>query len=110
MNDLDDTSDWVKACGADDVDLEDVIPVEIHGHQYAVYRSRQNAYFATDGYCTHERFPLAAGFVMGTTIECAKHNGTFNYQTGEGLEAPVCVDLKTYPVRVEDGTVFIRLD
>lgn len=32
----------------------------------------------------------------------------FNYKTGEALAAPVCDDLKTYPVKVEGGTVFIQ--
>jgi 3-phenylpropionate/trans-cinnamate dioxygenase ferredoxin component len=110
MNGTDDERGWVEACSADDVDLEDVIPVDIEGHQYAIYRSPDNQFYATDGYCTHERFPLASGFVMGAIIECAKHNGTFNYKTGEGLEAPVCVNLKTFPVKVERGTVFVKPD
>ncbi len=102
--------DWVEACAAGDVDLEDVIPIEIAGQQYVIIRSPEGDFYATDGFCTHERFPLAAGYVMGSTIECAKHNGTFNYKTGEGLEAPVCVKLKTYRAKVEDGRVLIELD
>ena len=37
-----------------------------------------------------------------------KHNGRFNYKTGEAKGAPVCVNLKTYPVKVEAGKVFIQ--
>jgi 3-phenylpropionate/trans-cinnamate dioxygenase ferredoxin component len=47
--------------------------------------------------------------VMGDLIECPKHNGRFNYKTGEAKRAPVCVDLQTYAVRVENGAVFIDL-
>jgi 3-phenylpropionate/trans-cinnamate dioxygenase ferredoxin subunit len=46
---------------------------------------------------------------MGDIIECPKHNGRFNYKTGEAKRAPVCIDLRTYPVKVEAGTVFIKL-
>lgn len=102
-------SEWVEACKADDVDEEDVIPVEIGGRQYAVYRSPDDTYYATDGYCTHEQFLLADGFVMGTIIECPKHNGRFDYTTGEGKGAPICEDVKTHPVKLEDGTVFVQL-
>ena len=66
--------------------------------------------FATDGSCTHEQFPLADGFVMDDIIECAKHNGRFNYKTGKAMGAPVCIDLKTYPAKVENGTVFIKIE
>ena len=44
---------------------------------------------------------LADGLVMDDIIECPKHNGRFNYKTGEAKGAPVCVNLKTYPVKVE---------
>jgi 3-phenylpropionate/trans-cinnamate dioxygenase ferredoxin subunit len=35
------------------------------------------------------------------------HNGRFDYRTGEAKGAPACVNLKTYPVKVESGTIFI---
>ena len=44
---------------------------------------------------------------MDYIIECPKHNGVFDYRTGEALGAPVCVNLNTYPVKVEAGTVFV---
>ncbi len=103
-------STWSKACSSDEIDLEDVIPVEIAGRNLAIFRSPKDEYFATDGFCTHEQFLLADGLVMGTIIECPKHNGRFDYRTGEGKGVPICVDLKTYPVKVEDGSVFVELD
>jgi 3-phenylpropionate/trans-cinnamate dioxygenase ferredoxin subunit len=52
---------------------------------------------------------LADGLVMDGIIECPKHNGRFNYKTGEARGAPACVNLRTYPVRVEGGMVLMRL-
>jgi 3-phenylpropionate/trans-cinnamate dioxygenase ferredoxin subunit len=46
---------------------------------------------------------------MNHIIECPKHNGRFNYKTGAALGAPVCVNLKTYAVKVEGDTVYIQL-
>ena len=65
--------------------------------------ARTTSIFATDGLCTHEQFHLADGLVMDDIIECPKHNGRFNYKTGEAKGAPVCVNLRTYPVKVEGG-------
>jgi len=101
--------DWFRACRVDDVDDEDVIPVEHDGCSYAVYRSLEGEFFATDGHCTHERALLADGLVMGTIIECPKHNGRFNYKTGAARGAPVCVNLRTYPVKVDAGKVLIQI-
>ena len=45
--------------------------------------------------------------MLDNIIECPKHNGRFDYRTGHAKGAPVCVDLKTYPVKIEAGRVFI---
>lgn len=100
---------WVRACAVDDVEPEDVVRFDHDGRSFAIYRSPDGAFFATDGYCTHEQTHLADGLVMDEVIECPKHNGRFNYMTGEALGAPVCIDLDTYPVKVEAGSVLIRI-
>ena len=101
---------WIEACEADDVDKEDVIRFDHAGHTYAIYRSVDGDYFATDGLCTHEKVHLADGLVMGNIIECPKHNGRFDFKTGAAKGAPVCVDLKTYPVKVEAGQVYLQVE
>jgi 3-phenylpropionate/trans-cinnamate dioxygenase ferredoxin component len=102
-------SNWIQACAADDVDEEDLIRFDHGGHSYAIYRSPEDKYYATDGHCTHEQVLLCDGLVMDHIIECPKHNGRFDYRTGEAKGAPVCINLKTYPVKVEAGHVFIQL-
>ena len=100
--------DWIAACGVNDIDPEDVVRFDHGGRTYALYRSPDDRWFATDGLCTHEQVHLADGLVMDDVIECPKHNGRFDYRTGAPLGAPVCVALRTYPVKVEGGTVYIQ--
>ena len=102
-------TEWVRACAAGDVDEEDVIRFDHAGRTFAIYRSPDDDYFATDGLCTHEKVHLADGLVMDDIIECPKHNGRFNYKTGAAQGAPACVNLTTYPVKVEGGDVFIGI-
>jgi len=101
---------WTTACCVDDVEAEDVIRFDHNGFTYAIYRDPEGGFHATDGLCTHEQVHLADGLVMDDTIECPKHNGRFNYKTGQALRTPVCVNLRTYPTRVADGHVEIALD
>lgn len=103
------SDNWIEVCAAGEIDEEDVIRFDHAGRTFAIYRSPQDTYYATDGLCTHEKIHLAEGLVMDHVIECPKHNGRFNYTSGAALGAPVCVDLRTYPVKVEGGTVFIGL-
>lgn len=100
---------WIRACATDDVPEEDVTRFDHAGRTYAIYRTTDDRFFATDGLCTHEQVHLADGLVMGTIIECPKHNGRFDYISGKAKGAPVCVDLRTYPVRVENDNVYIQL-
>jgi 3-phenylpropionate/trans-cinnamate dioxygenase ferredoxin subunit len=104
------TTGWVEICGIDDIDAEDVIRFDHGTRTIAIYRSPDDEYFATDGLCTHEQVHLADGLVLDDIIECPKHNGRFNYRTGAAKSAPACVNLQTYPVKVEGGKVHIRID
>jgi len=100
---------WIDACAAGDIDEEDVIRFDNGGRTFAIYRTDDDRYFATDGLCTHEQVHLSDGLVMGNIIECPKHNGRYDLTTGEAKGAPVCVNLQTYPVKVEGGRVFIQI-
>ena len=102
--------EWVEACAADEIEEEDVVRFDHGGRTFAVYRLEGDAYYATDGLCTHEQVHLADGLVMDNIIECPKHNGRFDIRTGGAKGAPVCVNLKTYPVKVEGGKVMLGLD
>lgn len=103
------SSGWIEACGADEIDEEDVRRFDHGDMTLAIYRSADDKYYATEGLCTHEQVHLADGLVMGNIIECPMHNGRFDYRTGEAKGAPVCINLKTYPVKVEGGKVLVQL-
>ena len=102
-------SQWIDACAADDIDNEDLIGFEHEGKKYVIYRSPDDEYFCTDGLCTHEQVDLADGLVVDYLVECPMHNGRFDYRSGAAQGAPVCVDLQTYPTKVEAGRVMVKL-
>ncbi len=102
-------AEWTDVCAPDEIENEGVIRFSHGGKIYAVYRSPDDRFFCTDGVCTHEHVDLTDGLVMDNTIECPKHAGVFDYRTGEALRAPVCVNLKTYPTRSENGRIQIEI-
>ena len=63
-----------------------------------------------DRICTHEAVHLEDGLVMDDEIECPMHQGIFNIKSGEALSPPACEDLKTYPVKVDNDKIFIKID
>ena len=102
-------SNWVRACATDDIDEEDVIRFDHDGKSYAIYHAPNGTFYATAGFCTHENVHLADGLVMGNLIECPKHNGQFDYRTGDAKRAPVCVNLATFQTRIVDDHVEIQV-
>lgn len=100
---------WVNACGPKDIDEEDVIRRDHEDCTYAVYHGIDGIFYCADGLCTHEQVHLAHGLFRDHEIECPKHNGLFDYRTGEALREPVCINLNTYETKVEGDQVLVML-
>lgn len=100
---------WIDAGSAADISAEDVIRFDHGGKTYAIYRNHQDAYFCTDGLCTHEDIHLADGLVVENTIECPKHASIFDFTTGVVETPPACENLHCYAVKVEGGRILIEV-
>lgn len=102
-------TNWTRACACDDIETEDLIRYDNGERTFAIYRSPTDEFYCTDGLCTHEDVHLEDGLVIDHVIECPMHNGQFDYRTGKAKRSPVCVNLNTYPVKIEGGYVFIDI-
>ncbi|MGZ5715946.1 MAG: non-heme iron oxygenase ferredoxin subunit [Caldimonas sp.] len=100
---------WLDVATLDDFAASDVIAVGARGRQIAIYLVH-GAVFATDGRCTHGDAPLCDGFLEGHEIECPHHQGRFDVRTGAAICAPATVALATYPARLEQGRVQLKID
>ena len=100
---------WIDACSTDDIDAEDVRRFDHGGRTFIIVRNHEDAYYCSDGMCTHENVHLCDGLVVENTIECPKHSSIFNVTNGEVETPPACENLRTYPTRVENGRVLVNL-
>lgn len=100
-----------RACSAADLEDCGILRIEPPGRRpVAVYRLG-GEFYATDDTCTHGNASLAEGDVDEEgVVECPFHAGTFDVRTGEALSLPCVLPLKTYPVIVEDGAVYVDLE
>ena len=99
---------WIYVCDTSDIDFEDLKRFDYKDKTFCIYNIK-DGFFATDGICTHEAVHLEEGLVMDDEIECPMHQGIFNIKTGKAMGPPVCIDLKTYQVKVEDNKIFIEI-
>lgn len=100
---------WVDVADAAELDGPGVIGREVGGRRIALYRL-DGALYATQDLCTHGQACLSEGEVVEGYIECPLHFGLFEIATGKAAGAPVTRDLATYPVRVQDGRIWVELE
>ena len=100
---------WIEAVPVAGIEDEDVARFDHGDKTFAIVRVGERVY-ALDGLCTHEAAHLANGMVMDHIIECPMHNGRFDVRDGRAVRAPACIDLRTYPAKVEKGMVWIEVD
>jgi 3-phenylpropionate/trans-cinnamate dioxygenase ferredoxin subunit len=98
---------WAQVCAVGDLQpggattLDVVPPIAIF--------NVDGSYYAIDDTCTHETFSLAEGYLDGPQVECPLHYAKFDLRTGEALCLPATVDVRTYPVKAEDGHVLVDI-
>ena len=66
--------------------------------------------YATDDMCTHEDASLSTGALKGECVSCPLHGSRFNVRTGEPMEEPPDVPLRTWEVRVDGDDILIAID
>ncbi|MEY2890104.1 MAG: naphthalene 1,2-dioxygenase system ferredoxin subunit [Pseudomonadota bacterium] len=102
------SDNWIDAASADDVIEGDVVAIRVEGREIALYEVEGEIY-ATDNLCTHGAARMSDGFLEGRFIECPLHQGRFDVCTGKAQCAPLTEDIKTFPVRIENQRVMLKL-
>jgi MocE subfamily Rieske [2Fe-2S] domain protein len=104
-----DAEGWIELCAANDLGPEDILRFDQGNRTFALYRIADGTLFATDGMCTHGNTHLSDGLVVGSMIECPKHNGRFNLEDGSPARTPVCRGLATYPIEEREGRIHLNI-
>jgi naphthalene 1,2-dioxygenase system ferredoxin subunit len=99
-------NNWLDVGAREDVPEEDVVGVAAAGKDLALY-SVEGQVYATDNICTHGHARLCDGFLEGFEIECPLHQGKFDIRDGRPMCEPVTEALRSYPVKIEGGRVFV---
>jgi len=65
-------------------------------------------FYALDGICPHQGGPLGKGFLDGCIVTCPWHGFQFDVTTGQHQTSRSLVH-PTFPVKVEDGGVWVEV-
>jgi 3-phenylpropionate/trans-cinnamate dioxygenase ferredoxin subunit len=99
---------WHELHGAQAPGEDEAIAVTVGNRPIAVCRSG-GALYALDNVCTHQFALLSDGYVEDGYVECPLHQGRFDLKTGAPLCAPVTQPVRVYPVKSENGAVYVDI-
>ncbi|MDH3948008.1 MAG: nitrite reductase small subunit NirD [Gammaproteobacteria bacterium] len=101
-------SNWIEIAELDDIPRLGARVVKTDTVDIAVFRTANDKVFALKDECPHRKGPLSQGIVHDTTVTCPLHNWKIDLASGEA-KAPDEGCTRSYPVRVENGRVFLGL-
>jgi nitrite reductase (NADH) small subunit len=107
---------WRLACKEEDIPSDGGACVLLENEQIAIFRfSLRGTWYATQNLCPHRRQMALSRGMIGSTgsdghpkVACPFHKKTFSLSTGECLSGDeYCI--KTFPVKVQDGMVYVSI-
>lgn len=106
---MSDNKQRIDLCATDEVADGEIRRAELAcGHGLAIYNVG-GEFFVTDDMCSHGEASLSEdGSIEGHEVECSWHFGRFDIRTGAPSAMPCELPLRTWPVKVEQGRVWIE--
>ena len=107
-----DVRQWVKVAKVTDFPENGGACVLHEGLQIAIYNfSRRGEWYACQNLCPHKKQMALSRGMIGSDgdepkVACPFHKKTFSLRSGKNLNGSEC-DIATYPVKVEDGDVYL---
>ena len=99
---------WIDVAAQADLFEGAGIAIQPKGLDVALF-SIDGEVYATDNICSHGSARLCDGYVEGYEVECPFHQGRFDVRTGAPTCAPATKPVKSWPVKIEGGRVFLQL-
>lgn len=95
--------------GTNEIEPGSARSYDIGGEKIAVCNVNGSFHVIND-VCTHDGAPLDQGVLEGSIITCPRHGAKFDVTTGEAVQMPAVIAVKTYTIEIEDDTIYLVTD
>ena len=65
--------------------------------------------YAVSGTCTHEEADLGLGFIIEDRVTCPLHLSSFDLRKGTVFNPPAVEPLRTFNVKIQDGSILVEV-
>ena len=100
--------EWIEVGHIDDIPRQGARVVERKDGNIAIFRTIDDEIFALRDRCPHKGGPLSQGIVHGKKVACPLHDWKIHLESGKAV-APDEGCTASFPVRIEDDTVYLSL-
>jgi len=101
-------SKWLRVAAAGDCPVGQLKAVDADGTA-VVLANVEGTICALRDQCSHDAYPLSDGELDGNEVVCIYHGARFDACSGARKTLPAVTPVKSYPVEVRDGDVFVDL-
>ena len=100
--------EWVRVASTEQCPPGTLLGVGA-GNERIVLANVEGEIYALLDRCSHQDFPLSDGELDGYRLECIYHGAAFDVCSGRAMQLPAIRPVKTFPVEVRDGQVFVEV-
>ena len=101
-------SGYVAIAAADELQPAQMKRVVVDGRRLLLCNSN-GTHYVVDEMCSHEDYSLYLGCIKDGKIKCSLHGSYFDLVTGQPTCDPADEPIRTYPVKVEGGQVWVKV-
>ncbi|MET0532826.1 MAG: non-heme iron oxygenase ferredoxin subunit [Steroidobacter sp.] len=102
-------ADRLALCEQNELEPGRMLRVHPEGMDPIMVCNVDGKFHAVDDECTHAIASLSAGRLQGNIVFCPMHGGSFDVCNGKAKSLPCKQPLRTWPVEITDGKVYLIL-
>src|SRR5690349_4160266 len=97
-----------RVCSADELWNGELRVVTVDARSVLLVKL-EDVVYAYEDRCAHKGVPLSGGCLRGPALTCSAHEWVYDMTTGTGIN-PEGVRLRAFPLKLEDGAIWINVD
>jgi 3-phenylpropionate/trans-cinnamate dioxygenase ferredoxin subunit len=99
--------EYIAVAAADELKPAQMKRVIVNGKRLLLCNSAGTLY-CVDEMCSHEDYSLYLGCIKDGKIKCSLHGSYFDLASGQPTCEPADNPIRTYPLKIESGQVWIK--
>ncbi|WP_114418166.1 Rieske (2Fe-2S) protein [Marinospirillum perlucidum] len=101
---------WIQVCRDDELDEGQFRIAETEDGEEILVARAEGELHAVINECSHDHRGFDGGCIEADLLICPRHGARFCLRNGKALTPPAYTDIETYPVKVEEGLIWVEAD